>query len=249
MHKREISVELDKYSDILDLTRTKIHFSGRGYYIGGSLPFISFSLYLKPENNNRETLIAIRDGLITFFNNNLKRRGYGFACGITINFLLEEAGETQYLYNLSRLFSSDKIWLELWYPLIKPINGFTEFNHTLYFGKPLTGRTIHNEELDALLGKYFNSLGFERFDAYHSGRDNITMWFIIQGDYNQGKVFSAIRNDFINFFENNRQELIEEYGQYDAIHISFYRIKDGYPREVYYMHYERNEWKWNEIIL
>jgi hypothetical protein len=129
---------------------------------------------------------------------------------------------------------------------MEPINGTSEFYNTQRFGIPLTGRTIHNEGLDTLLGEYFNSLGIERFEVYHSGTNFIQMWFIITG--NRRETVFAMRYDLVDFFENNRQELIEEYGQFDIIQIGFYSIEKSvhgweYPKEIYSMFYEKEEWK------
>jgi hypothetical protein len=255
-HNREIRAELVKYSDVLDLERTEIHFSGRVYYLRGSAPSIYLSLYVKPDHSNRETLFSIRDGLIDFFENywNTANEGHWLPYRVAINFTL---GETKTYYSVLYFISG---WYERWYselfgkPLIEN-NYINEDSYMWRFGKPLIeDRTI--QELDTLLRKYADSMDIERFDGYHLGeqRKYIRIWLLIPYNYNRRTVL-AIRDDFVNFFGSNRQELIEKYGQFDTIHINFYRMEDIILRitdrkqmvvktemPVYELVYENNEW-------
>jgi len=76
VHNQELLAELRKYSNVLDIDRTKIKFAGSGYYFfSSSMPRISLSLYLKHDYNSCEKLIEIRNKLIVFFiNNNWEKR-------------------------------------------------------------------------------------------------------------------------------------------------------------------------------
>ena len=259
-HNREIRAKLDKYSDVLDLARTEIHFSGKVYYLRGSAPSIYLSLYVKPEHSNRETIFAIRDELIDFFENHSWKTTRGvyrfidsFYGRVAINFTL---GETKTYYSMSH--SSNMGWFERWYSELfgKPITENSYINEDSYmrrFGKPLIGGLGTIQELDILLRPYINSMDVEQFDGYYSD-GFIKIWLLIPYNYNRETVL-AIRNDFVNFFENNRQELIEKYGQFDTIHINFYRMEDIIFRitdrkqmvvktemPVYELVYENNEW-------
>jgi hypothetical protein len=95
VHRRELRTELSKYVDALDLRRTEIILYGFGYTrIGSALPYIGLYLYLRPDHNNHEAIITIRDELITFLrNNDWEARG-----AITIDFRSKESRETKSIY-------------------------------------------------------------------------------------------------------------------------------------------------------
>jgi hypothetical protein len=266
-HSREIRAKLDKYSDVLDLARTEIYFEGGVYYLLGSEPTVYLSLYVKPDHNNREMLFYIRDELIDFFENHsweTTRGGYRFIDSfygkVVINFTL---GETKTYYSVyhNRVYDYTSLWLERWYSELfgKPLKEndyYSEMNAMGKFGKLIGGGTI--EELDILLRPYINSMDVEQFDGYHSGDyilgGFVKIWLLIPYNYNRETVLT-IRDDFVNFFGNNRQELIEKYGQFNTININFYRMEDIIYRitdrkqmvvkteiEVYQLLYENNEW-------
>jgi hypothetical protein len=259
MHDRVLRAELIKYSDVLDIARTEIYFKGMSYYWFERIPpRVYLSLYVKSDHNNRETLITIRDELIDFIKKSWEPTSetYWLPKSVAINFTL---GETKNFYSIA--YEENYGWYELWH-----INFFDKpfdkkdnvISFTFDFGKPLVGRTI--EELDALLGKYLNSMDVEQFDSYHSGKggragkDYIEIWIFVPNNYNLETVL-AIRDDFINFFEDNRQELIEKYGQFNRIYIDFYIMGDviyrmtarkqremKLPMVVYELHHKNNEW-------
>ena len=263
-HNRELRAELCKYSDVLDLERTEIFFKGRGYYLRGSAPSIYLSLYVKPEHSNRETIFAIRDELIDFFEKywDTTSKRHWLSYRVAINFTL---GETKTYYSVMHYTSR---WFGRWYSELfgKPIEENSYINEDSKmnkFGKPIIeDRTI--QELDTILRPYINSMDIEQFDGYHSGAEwppnwsqkspKIDIWLLVSNNYNCRTVF-AIRDDFVNFFENNQQELIEKYGQFDTIRINFYRrvnliyrITEEKQRVVktelgfYELVYENNEW-------
>jgi hypothetical protein len=217
LHNKEIRAELANYSDVLDTRRTKICLGGASYYFfNGALSNVSLSLYLKPGNDNRETVIAVRDDLIAFFGNNLweTRERDGYPDNITVDFLLKEGGETIIFY---KLFLGGTLWGEKW--------------HDDFFENILEGRTI--EKLDTLLGKYSDSLDIGQFRAYHAPYF-IRVQLIVPDGYNRETIIT-IGDDLVDFFENNLQELKEEYSLVGAIYIEFYRVENGKPKSVYYM--------------
>jgi hypothetical protein len=252
LHDRELRAELGKYSDALDLVRTEIHFDGMGYYLFGVPPSIYLSLYVKSDHINRETLFTIRDGLINFFSNcwDTTTGRYSFTKKIAINFTL---GETKTYYSVLHYST---VWVERWYSELfgKPLrenNYIAEDSKMSRFGKPLMVGTI--QELDTMLHPYINSMDVEQYDGYYFGT-RFKIWLLIPYNYNRETVL-AIRDGFVNFFENNRQELIEKYGQFNTISITFYRVEDIIRRitdrkqmevkteiEVYKLLYENNEW-------
>jgi len=65
---KELRAELANYTDVL--RRSEIVLYGHGYTrTGSALPHLSLSLYLRPEYSNSETVIAVRDRLLTYLNN------------------------------------------------------------------------------------------------------------------------------------------------------------------------------------
>jgi hypothetical protein len=226
LHNKEIRAELANYSDILDTRRTKICLYGTKYHIFNSAaPEIFLSLYLKPGNDNRETVIAVRDDLIAFLgNNHWETRGRkGYPKVITIDFILKESGENIIFY---KLFLNDTLWGEKW--------------HDDIFENILEGRTI--EKLDALLGKYSDSPDIGQFRAYYAPYF-IRVQLIVPDGYNRGTIIT-IGDDLVDFFENNWQELEEEYGEVNYIFIEFHRVENGELETVYYMQASAFDAQW-----
>jgi len=243
LHNKMLNTELDKYSDIFDLSRTKIEFSGRGYYwIPSSPPVIEVYLFLKPTHDNREELISIRNEFIDYFNKNWRTDGNkGFYYRIAITFMIEKNQENIPFYILTHEIHYDG-WTEWWYQENIEIPYKPSSIKVEEFGRPLIGKPINNKKLNTILDKYFNGSYIEHFDGFHSGTDFIRMRLIINNNCNSEMVLE-IKDDLIAFFEDNKQELINEYGQYDAIWIIFYRLENKYYRGFFYLTYRRNKWE------
>ena len=105
---REIYAELSTYSDVLDISRSKINYPEVYYYFifNSSAPIFSFklSLYLKPDSDNRQAVITVRDGLVNFFSDSEGKP----IRNIMIDFISGENGETKIIYKLSPSPSSEK---------------------------------------------------------------------------------------------------------------------------------------------
>jgi len=112
IHNKELRFKIEEYSDVFDLTRTEIVFSGGRYnFFSSARSSINISLYLRHSHNTRESLIVVRDEFIAFFNNYQEIKGRDrFANWIIINILLEEEGESRNYY----WFSYDEEWYERW---------------------------------------------------------------------------------------------------------------------------------------
>jgi len=133
MHNKELRIKLEEYSDVFDLARTEIVFSGGRYnFFSSARSSINISLYLRHSQNIRESLIVVRDEFIAFFNNYQETKGKDrFANWIIINILLEEEGESRNYY----WFSYDEEWYEHW----------CDFE---ILARLLAGKTIQNDKLN-----------------------------------------------------------------------------------------------------
>jgi hypothetical protein len=236
MHNREIRTVLDKYSNVLYLEKTNIAFAGRRYYLMGSEPRFILSLYLKPNQNNRETVTEIRDDLITFFkNNNWETRGkYQYPHSITVEFFIVEHNETKTFCWIA--YDSWCEWFEKWYNDI--------------FAKPLTGN-INNKNLDMLLYRYYSDI--EEFVAYRATPNDTRQgvwWANVNLLVNNRDIIPVIGDELVAFFDNFQQELEEE-DMFSDIWIVFYIMKNETLTVVYSINYqeyrrypkfERNSW-------
>jgi len=238
LHNKMLRTELDKYSDIFDLARTKIEFEGFRYnFFSSAYPKIIFQLYLKPNHNNMKTIIEIRDEFIAFFHDSRENGIYYGAPTIVI-----QDKDTK-IYVLS--YRSDA-WWEWWYQEhIGKQDTDIMYSVVFYpehYGRPLIGKPIHNEKLNVLLDKYFKDSSIEHFDGFHSGTDYIRIRLVVQNNCNSETVL-AIKDDLMAFFDDNRQELINEYGQFNNISIIFYRLENENYKDFFYLQYRHNEWE------
>ncbi|MDR0320895.1 MAG: hypothetical protein LBI28_05280 [Treponema sp.] len=117
--RKEIRTELKKYSDVLDLRRSKVNPYGGEYSLAPTMPSISIGLYVKPIHYNRETLIELSNKLIDFFNNDffidneiVRKWGNGF--NVSISFVLKE-GEKHNIYYRVEYRGGE--WMEKWYEI------------------------------------------------------------------------------------------------------------------------------------
>jgi hypothetical protein len=145
LQKKGIRGELAKYSDALDLSRTRFDTTSRWYnYFGSSSPYLGLHLYLRPGSNNRETVIRIRDGLIAYFDihgeaieelrkatsisggridfdafragkKDLQERGIYDYPPVRIEFLYKEASKTKIFYRVWHSYSASDMWDEVWF--------------------------------------------------------------------------------------------------------------------------------------
>jgi hypothetical protein len=158
VHDREIRAELAKYSDILDTAKSEIHLEGGRYYFFNSAQSeILLSLYLNPGNDDRETIVAVRDDLVIFFENNSweTRERYGFQAtnGLSDGGTIRRTAV--FRINICREeFTVCMILLAALEP-------------------PFIRKKIHNEELDILLNKYSDILDIEQSGGFHSSTDFI----------------------------------------------------------------------------
>ena len=114
IHDNEIHLFLNKYSNILDIERTKINFQGSGYYFfHSSRPGINISLYLKSYFKECEILLSIRNELIDFFNNNRweKREKHAFPEWVVVNFFLRKDEEAELFYWFE-FDSYEQLWID-----------------------------------------------------------------------------------------------------------------------------------------
>jgi hypothetical protein len=148
---------------------------------------------------------------------------------IIINFISEENGEAKIIYTLSPSPLLEE-WFGQW------------VDHDL-LGKTLTGKTICDEELNDVLGKYVDNGDIVQFYGYRSRKGEIELSLVVPNNYHAQTVY-AMRDELIEFFRNRQSELAEEYGQFDAIMVDFWII-DGYFKRVYYMTYKNNEWQFD----
>lgn len=116
-HIKEINTELKKYSDVLDIRKTRINPYGIGYTsIGSTTPAISMSLYVKPTNNNREILNELGNNLIVFFNNEIINNEWvssaiGFRIYINFYFIGVEQSIYYLRYEVGKWYEGGN-WIE-----------------------------------------------------------------------------------------------------------------------------------------
>ena len=231
LYNEKISTELERYSDVLDLTHTQINLTGRGFYwLPGSLPAIELSLYLKPGCNNWETLVKMRDKISTFFSDNnwevvevINLRG-----SITANFIVEKDGETKIVYEVGAFVGE-------WYERCgSNLPGEISF----FMREP-----ICDEEFNAMLGNYTDTINFKRSGVFYSDTGFICInVYITVEDYLREPLVHAILNDINDFFIDNCKKRIKTYGSSDGIRIDFFNV-DGDAETEYIgcFTYEFNE--------
>jgi len=150
IHSREIRAWLNTHADIVDLNRSEIKFVGYHYEtFSGSAPYLTVSLYVRPEHNSHETMIAIRDDFIVFYYNS-RRTGRMRLPRLTLNFMLEEDGEMKTMYSVYRSVVSGYYpfdeWFEWWHD--ESSDGIFILTGYRIRGIPFMRRNIHTEELD-----------------------------------------------------------------------------------------------------
>jgi hypothetical protein len=237
LHNKEIRAKTHKYSDVLDAARSKICLDGAIYHIFNSAePKVFLSLYLKPGNDNRETIIAVRDDFIAFFgNNSWEVRGDGYPNVITIEFLAEENGEDKILYRVYNGYE----WSDQWRD-DSPDGGFQSWVWNPGTGTPFMRKNIH--ELDILLNKYSDILDIEQSDGFHSGTDFIRINIHFTVDPYHETLAGDMRDELVIFFNNNHMKLTEEYGPFNRIGINLsYTGGDGITKRLDSLTFRYNE--------
>jgi hypothetical protein len=237
VHKRDIKTKLSKYSDVIDLNRSEIYLDGAGYYFfNSSEPLINLSLYLRPDHNNREIIIGIRDDLIAFFGTNYweARRMYNYPKKISIDFVLEENGKIKKIYNLyhfSDLHRGEYEWYERWQDDSQDSPGVAFMR-----------RFIRNKEFDTFLENHADILNIEHSSGFSSGTGFIRMTFYFIID-DPRKIIRKIENDLNDFFNTYHETLAEEYGSFDRIDIIFYNNSEArIGKWISFVHAEEYQW-------
>jgi hypothetical protein len=107
-------------------------------------------------------------------------------------------------------------------------------------------KNISNEELDFLLDKYSDKIDIEQSGGFHSGTDFIGMDIHINSDDLTGGTFTGeIMDDLVVFFNNNHENLKEEYGSLNLLRMDFY-TKEGLIFSSAYRYNKQNErWERN----
>ena len=96
-HDEVLRAELNRHSDVLDLARTVIRFSGRHYPIRGS--FLDMFLYFKPGHSNLEAVMRVGDGIITAVVSHRPEEGLPLSRSlIRATFFSTEEGKTEVIF-------------------------------------------------------------------------------------------------------------------------------------------------------
>ncbi|MDR0442025.1 MAG: hypothetical protein LBH44_01300 [Treponema sp.] len=229
VHRREIRAEMRKYAGVLYPGRTKTVMYGRDYSIIGPPSTLRVYLYLRPGTYSRETVTAVRDGLVAFFERNTwEARGmYGYWGSCRIEFILGKGGKTVYILK-SEVNQSD--WEE----------------HRLdsdILPRMLRGKTIRNEELDTLLGRHTDCLDMEQsVYMYNAVNFDIDFRFVVREGYDPETIV-ALGDGLADFFDRNRQKLTDEYGRFDMIQVFFF-IERNRPILFFFLDNRDNKWVW-----
>jgi hypothetical protein len=246
-HDKKLRLELVKYSDILDIASSKIYFIGGDYNFWHSTRTrLLMSLFLKPSSNNRETITAVRDELIAYFENS--RESYPVI--ITIEFVLGESNILYRVYRHDRLNWPSYEWFEQWRNSLSD-GGFPYLlSDNPDMGTPFMRRTIHNEELGKLLEKCSDVIDIEQSGAFHSGTNLIGI-NIYSMDYPiPEEIEQMIVNDLLGFFDNNYEKIRDEYGPFNMMKIDWFYSgrRTGTFRFEYFEYNEQKE-RWGRIKL
>jgi hypothetical protein len=102
---KELRAELANYTDVL--RHSEIDLYGDGYsWLGPPDRYLCLSLYLRPEYSNSETVIAVRDRLLTYLNNwNIELDVF------TMYFYTKKGKESVLLYNVGYRRDATGQWL------------------------------------------------------------------------------------------------------------------------------------------
>lgn len=260
MHNKEIRVELGKYADVLDLERVKIDFIGGAYkFFSSAESRIDMVLYLKPGRSSHETITAVRDGVVAFFDNNFwETRGrYSFPDQVIIDFVVEDDEEMKIIYRAYTII--DPIyegyeWFGRWRD-DSPDGGFVDIINHIDFkymrnpprssiGEPIMRRTISDEEFDILLDKYSDRIDTEQSIYSYSG----TNFIIVDLYARTGSHTDIMEREIVDvlalFFTCSSKKLTEEYGSFASIRIFFFNAEEGteYGRCLLKFNEPSNQW-------